>query len=106
MEDSRSRCYEDGSHKFARVIGDFTRWVVQRLSIQSSCFSMSFEQTYFPELSADSLAEWGVRVCRTFLSGRKPNKALEPTADGAMFFTQEVSGLLMPQFGGGSAWSR
>jgi hypothetical protein len=36
----------------------------------------------------------------------KPNKALEPTVGGAMFFAQEVLDLLKPQFGGGSAWSR
>jgi hypothetical protein len=37
---------------------------------------------------------------------RTPNKALEPTAASAMFFAQEVSGLLELQFGGGSAWVR
>ena len=37
---------------------------------------------------------------------RKPNKALEPTAASAMFFAQEVAGLLEPRFGGGSALSR
>jgi len=31
------------------------------------------------------------------------NKALEPTADCPIFFAQEVSGLLTPRFGGGSA---
>jgi hypothetical protein len=36
----------------------------------------------------------------------RPNKALEPTADGAIFFAQEVSGSLRPQFGGGSALVR
>ena len=36
----------------------------------------------------------------------KPNKALEPTAASVIFFAQEVSGSLMPQFGGGSALSR
>jgi hypothetical protein len=36
-----------------------------------------------------------------------PNEtALEPTAASTMFFAQEVSGLLGPQCGGGSAWSR
>jgi len=34
------------------------------------------------------------------------NKALDPTAASAMFFAQEGSGWLMPQFGGGSAWHR
>jgi len=34
------------------------------------------------------------------------NKALEPTAHYPMFFAQEVSGLLVPQLGGGSAWNR
>jgi hypothetical protein len=29
------------------------------------------------------------------------NETLEPTADSAIFFAQEVSGLLKPQFGGG-----
>jgi hypothetical protein len=36
----------------------------------------------------------------------RPIKALEPTADSAMFFAQEVSDWLEPQFGGGSALSR
>jgi hypothetical protein len=30
-----------------------------------------------------------------------PNKAIEPTADSAIVFAQEVSGSLEPQFGGG-----
>jgi hypothetical protein len=37
---------------------------------------------------------------------RWPNKALEPTAANPIFFAQEVSGLLGPQFGGGSALVR
>jgi hypothetical protein len=30
---------------------------------------------------------------------------LDPTADGAVFFAEEVAGLLRPQFGGSSAWT-
>ena len=68
---------------------------------------MSFLITGLFELFAISWTlVWGVVITSHFPERRKPNKALEPTADGAMFFAQEVSGLLGPQFGGGSALSR